>query len=291
VTAKRRHIVIILMLLSASLAAIIFRPLRDAGGFHIPSSSEASGARRMFASALSGGERKELGAASKEYGLRTRKVQEENWRGLSLAEVDENCQGRGTYLLRDETHALPVALMAPHRGADRRTGELTAMLFSEHPVAAAAWNSAPRRPGVDCNIGGDVTRVDTHFFTAFSLAFADRFPEGRIIQIHGFEKNLRKSAAARRADIIVSNGSDAPGEALLILADCLRENMPDYSVSVYPIDTNELGALQNRQGRALRASGFGGFTHIEISAELRRSLVEDPQLRASFARCLSVATQ
>jgi hypothetical protein len=279
------------MVLSVALAAIIFRPLRDAGGFHVPSKSEAAGAHRMFASAFSDGDEQALSAASAPFGLETKKVSENGWQGLRISETEESCEGRGAYLLRDDKAALPVVLMAPHRGADRWTGEITASLFSDHPFTAAAWNSAPRRASDECKAGGDVTRVETHFFTAFSLAFAEQFPHGRVIQIHGFEKELRTSGAGRAADMIISNGSDTPGDGLLNLADCLSHSFPEHNVRVYPLDVQELGATQNSQGQALREAGFAGFAHIEISNQLRRSFLDDPQMRASFAHCLAVGTK
>ncbi len=290
-TAQRRRIVIISMLVSATLAAILLRPLTDAGGFLTPSKSEAAGARRMFTSALTGLDAAAIAAVSQEYGLEARMVSESDWRGLRLTEPVNSCEGRGAYLLRDEANAIPVALMAPHRGADRWTGNIAAQLFDEHPFAAAAWNSAPRRSTGECKASGDVTRVKNHFFTSFSLAFASRFPHGRVVQLHGFEHRLRTSKSGSQADVILSNGSETPDDGLLGLAECLVNALPLHRISVFPFDTQELGALQNKQGQALRSAGFGGFVHIEISRELRKALTQDVALRASLAKCLAAGTK
>jgi hypothetical protein len=291
VTAERRRIVIVIMLVSTSLAAIFLRPLGDATGFHVPSKSEAAGAERMFASAMSAFDASSIAGAARGHGLAAQTVAEDGWQGLSIAENEDSCEGRGAYFLRDDADAAPVALMAPHRGADRWTGSIAALLFEEQRFAAAAWNTAPRRSTRDCKASGDVTRTETHFFTSFSLAFAKRFPDGRVVQLHGFDKKLRTTASGRRADIILSNGSETPDDSLLALADCLTEVLPLHKVRVFPLDTSELGALQNRQGQALRRAGFDGFVHIEIATGLRRILTSDARLRATFAACLIAGTQ
>ncbi len=289
--AKRRHFVMIAMLASTTLAAILFRPLGGAGNFHIPNSAEAVGARRMFATAIANVRTSAMPNASENYGFEARMVTESTWRGLSLTEPENACEGRGAYFLRSEGDTIPVALTAPHRGADRWTGNITAQLFEEHPFAAAAWNSAPRRSADDCNASGDVTRIESHYFTSFSLAFANRFPHGRVVQLHGFDSKLRVSASGSQADIILSDGSEAPSDGLLSLADCLANALPTHKIRVFPYDTSELGALQNRQGQALRKAGFAGFVHIEIVHELRRTLTQDAALRASFAQCLAAGTK
>jgi hypothetical protein len=245
----------------------------------------------MFATAMSGAEAGAIAEASQQFGLEARSVGKGDWQALRLAEPDDACEGKGVYLLRDEEDVAPVALMAPHRGADRWTGNIAAQLFDEHPFAAAAWNSAPRHASSECDTHGDVTRVPTHFFTSFSLAFASRFPQGRVVQLHGFDRKLRTSAAGRRADIIVSDGTESPSDGLLSLADCLGNALPLHVISAFPVDTPELGALHNRQGQALRNAGFDGFVHVEIASELRRSLTEDAQLRASLAQCLRTGVQ
>lgn len=284
---SRRHLlVIIAMVLAVTTLAMLLAPLRRAQGFHVPDAAEAAAAQAMFGNALRQGGVNEAGLAreASQFGLSAGRL--EFPEGLSLAETADDCAGRGAYLLRRGEGLIPVALVAPHRGADRETGPIAQQLFAESRFAAAAWNSAPRRPQRDCPHAGDVARAPTHYITAFSLAFAARYPGGRVVQLHGFERNLRSDAAARQADAIISNGSDVPSDRLLDFADCLTTAFPERRILVYPIETGELGALENAQGRALRAAGYQGFTHLELSAEFRAQLVVDPQLRARLAACL-----
>jgi hypothetical protein len=287
VTAPRRCLVLIAMVLLATTLAILLRPVRREGDFHVPSAGEALRAEAMFADLL-GRAAQGTGAAAAaragQFGLALHRPEQPAT--LALAEPEGACSGRGVYLLREGQDLLPVALVAPHRGADLMTGEIAAALFAEHAFAAAAWNSAPRRSAEGCGEGGDITREPTHYLTAFSQAFARLHPQGRIVQLHGFDAARRQGQAAMEADAIVSDGSSAPSERLLDLADCLSAAFPKRSVLVYPIDTDQLGATTNAQGRALRAAGFAGFAHLELSAAFRNTLVADPAERARLAACL-----
>ena len=286
-TAPRRRLVLIAMVLLATTLAFLLRPVRREGQFHVPSAGEARRAEAMFADLLgraARGEGADAVAQVGKFGLALRRPEQPT--ALALAEPEGACSGRGVYLLREGQGLLPVALVAPHRGADLRTGEIAGALFSEFPFTAAAWNSAPRRSGEGCAEGGDVTREPTHYLTAFSQAFARRHPQGRIVQLHGFDAARRQGQAAMEADAIVSDGSPAPSERLLDLAGCLSAAFPQRSVLVYPIDTDQLGATTNAQGRALRKAGFAGFAHLELSAGFRKDLEANATARARLAACL-----
>ena len=195
------------------------------------------------------------------------------------------CAGKGIYWLRDNG-GQPLAITAPHRGSDRHTGELATMLFLETGAKAAAWNSAPRNPTSECANAFDLAREVMHPFTAFSLAFAGTHPNGRVVQLHGFEGAKRDSDIARDAAMIVSNGTEQPGDAVLALADCLSIAFAPRKTLVYPIATNELGALTNAQGQVLREEGFDGFIHLEIAADLRAEMTQNDALRSRLAECL-----
>jgi hypothetical protein len=287
VTVPRRRLVIIAMVLLATTLAVLLRPVRREGDFHIPSAAETRRAEAMFADVLdhaAQGQGEIAAAQASGFGLSMqRPVMPES---LALAEPEGTCGGRGVYLLRDDIDALPVAIVAPHRGADLRTGEIAAALFAEYPFAAAAWNSAPRRSSAGCADGGDITREPTHYLTAFSQAFARRHPQGRIVQLHGFDPARRVDRAAMEADAIVSDGSRTPSQRLLDFAACMSAAFAGRSIQVFPIDTEELGATSNAQGQALRAAGYAGFVHLELSAAFRQELQADPAERARLAACL-----
>ena len=54
----------------------------------------------------------------------------------------------------------------------------------------------------------------------------------------------------------------------------------------FPEDTHALGATTNVQGRLLRAIPGAEFVHLELSAELRRSLATDPEQRRRLGTIL-----
>jgi hypothetical protein len=278
----RRWLLIIIMTFTAITLAALFRPLWQTKGFHVPSVAEARVAQALFSDALQSGHLPPKD--TKALGLFAKPVGEQ----LVLTEAKQNCQGRGGYVLRNSKDAVPVAITAPHRGSDRHSGTIAQLLYVEHPFAAVAWNSAPRHASERCPYGGDIAQTPTHYFTAFSLAFARHLPAGRVVQLHGFDQSRRKSRAAREADMIISDGSRKPAARLLNMANCMMQQFPHYKIAVYPIDTDELGATSNAQGQALRKQGFKGFTHVEMDAAVRVALVNDPAMRAQFAKCLSV---
>lgn len=205
-----------------------------------------------------------------------------------LREPDGACRGGGLYMIRSEaTAGPPLLISAPHRHADRLTGALTLRLFNELGAAAAAWNSVHRRASKsDCEGTTDLARLQRHPFTAFSMAFAAAYPDGRVVQIHGFDPRRRVSAAGRNADLILSSGSETVGRAVRAIAHCLRGDLPGWQVAVFPTDVRELGARKNAQGRQLRAAGFRGFVHVELAYRFRRKLMEDEELRRRFGNCL-----
>ncbi len=207
------------------------------------------------------------------------------FRGLAIDEPEGSCRGGGTYMLRSEPGLLPLLITAPHRGADRHTGPLAMAILVEGRAAAAGWNSVPRRSS--CKSGSsDLARIKLHPFTALSAGFALAYPNGRIVQVHGFDRNRRTTLAGKAASIILSNGSNRVSPAVRAVAECLRHSLPSESVAVFPTDVSELGALRNAQGRRLREIGFEGFVHAELSLALRERLINDSSLRRRFGACL-----
>lgn len=282
---KRSHVItgLAIMALSTGLAALLFPPLREAMGIAGNDPGGLSASKRLFDAALAG----ERAPTLDNTGLNVQPAPE-GWNGALYSERPGRCEGRGVYLVRSG-QVQPLAITAPHRGADRHTGSLAAQLFLESNAAAAAWNSAPRRPTPACPHALDLAKAPDHPFTAFALSFARRYPEGRMVQLHGFDRRKRAAAATGEAAMIVSNATMTPDPGLLDLADCLSVALDPAPVLVFPFEAKELGALTNAQGQALRQAGFGGFVHLEMSAELRQRLVADKGLRGRFIRCLSGA--
>ena len=207
--------------------------------------------------------------------------------GSVMLRDTRHCGSGGEYRLRKGA-AAPLAITAPHAFHDRGTGELAMHIFARSRAAVAARNTVARDGGDGCE-ALDVAREGEHLFTQFALGFSDRFPDGLVVQLHGFSGARRSSSRAEEAAAIISNGTPLPGSDTLDLADCLSRALAPRAVLVYPAETSELGAEDNAQGKALREAGGARFAHIELSADLREAMMSDELLIESFAACLEEA--
>ncbi len=209
--------------------------------------------------------------------------------GAAMAEFEGPCRGGGEYLLRSPAPDVRSLLVsAPHRGADRFTGPLAYSTFVEGHAAAAAWNTVPRNAGGCGAANSDLAHLERHPFTAFAIAFATTYPLGRVVQLHGFHPARRVTAAGRAATVILSNGSDEVTPAVRAVAQCLRRAFPGERIAIFPTDVSELGARSNVQGQRLRAGGFAGFVHVELSLRFRKQLTASDAMRRAFGSCLAV---
>lgn len=243
--------------------------------------------------------REQLVAKATAIGMSLRWIELRGVEVALLAEQAEQREGRGAFAFRVSAagqadsaadqgapvDTVPVLLQTPHRFADLKTGELSRLLFTEHPFNAAAWSTVHRNRTATDGGSTDLSRRDDSALIALSRSFARTAPDGFIVQLHGFGRSGRRTAAGHRVDLILSNGTRSPDAGLQRLFNCLSTTL-DAQVMLYPWDVAELGATRNPVGRALRAQGHTGFRHLELSRELRQQLLEDADQRAQLARCL-----
>ena len=233
-------------------------------------------AEDLFARTLAGCPQDSAGAWDA-LGWRSRQIELAGSSYLLLEEAPGERRGRGLFLLRCGPGPALV-LQAPHRHFDLDSGELVHRLAAEGRPAAVAWNSLHRREG-------DLARTPHSYFTALALAFARQYPQGRVVQLHGFARGKRTSPAGRSADLIVSAGSREPGPGFERTGRCLQAAIPG-AVRLFPAEVQELGGTTNAVGRRLREVGFPGFLHLEFSGRTRRHLLDDGSARAALLQCL-----
>lgn len=195
-----------------------------------------------------------------------------------IREQSDHKTGRGIYAVRVDT-AQALAIQAPHSGADRYTGEIALRLMQEGKAKAGAWRTVSRSKA-------DLAHLDGTYFQAFTRAFAQVFPTGQIIQLHGFEREKRAGRSAGDADIVLSDGTTTPPPHLTQVANCWKHEL-SIVVKRYPNEAKDLGAMNNAQARLLHSLGHAGFLHVEMSEETRARLQRDPVHRAAWLRCVT----
>ena len=197
---------------------------------------------------------------------------------------DKNKLGWGEYRFSKKIHNA-IALQAPHRYHDKHTGVIAKKLFTKGVVSSIALNSLPRYANSEeQNNLADLARLPHSFHSAYARAFAATFPQGKLIQLHGFSAAKRLTPQAQQAHIILSTGSVNRSEYLLQLQLC--QNKQGWKSVSYPHQTSELGATQNSIGILMRHLGHLGFTHIELNLPTRKALTTHNTKLNQFADCL-----
>ena len=261
------------------LLAALGDPLAEArgGDYRRPRQDDLRRSRELFLRSLRASDPEPLAASWRQVGFDLAEVSSEHgiW---SLGESSDRREGRGFYLFRSGL-ARAVAFEAPHGvpSDDMLTGELALALFEHSGAKAAAWSTVPRE-------SVDLAHTDRSVFQEFTLAFAEEFADGMVIQIHGFRRDRRESPKGQQSDAILSYGTRRPPPELERTAECLGRAL-ETPVGYFP-DVPELGALTNEQGRGLRAVDGPTFLHLELSYLLRKRLAAQSEDLESLAKCL-----
>lgn len=195
----------------------------------------------------------------------------------TVQELPKSRHGRGYFAINPQAKNNWL-LQAPHADSDLHTGKIASRLFLTGAFRAAQWNTVHRDVS-------DMAHSPDTYWQAYTQAFAELYPEGKIIQIHGFDQDNRKSEEGSNSDMILSAGNKNPPDWLQQTASCLKKAMPLH-VSLYPFDVKELGGTKNVQGQLLMVMGYGGFVHIEMSGPMRMELLNNAETRKRFIACL-----
>ncbi len=208
---------------------------------------------------------------------------------VGLREAESPCRGNGVYLLNMNNPG-PLVIQAPHAYHDLYTGTITAGMMRDG-VAILAWNSAKRdakskRPGAHA----DLARQSDSLFVALTRAMIKSAPDGRLVQIHGFNNQRRRTEAGATAAVILSSGTRWGTRSVDFISRCLQSIIAG-PILIYPTEVTELGATTNFHGQALRRHGHEGFVHIEINRPTRERLKSDSSLLTRFSACLGNETK
>lgn len=203
---------------------------------------------------------------------------------LIISEINKPYLGLGMFVINPYSQSEDM-LQAPHAYHDFKTGKISIKLFVENKLKALAINTVKRfyfsKNG--SKISADMANLKTSLFVAFSRAYVSEYMRGRIIQLHGFNANKRSST--RAVDFILSSGTKAYSQKLIMQKNCIRHNVSTQSY-IYPLDIRVLGGTKNSIGNSVREMGFSGFEHIEVSLPLRKKLNRSIKSRYQLSRCL-----
>lgn len=254
------------------------------GEYREPTPQELSVVEQLFPQMLKGDRSAGLVDRWAKIGMRVI-VADHDGRDYTVLMEDENHKyGRGFFVF-PEASKQPIGLFVPHRFTDELTGVIGLSMAFEGSFSVIAWNTVKRRGGGRPAMYWDMGKLRHTYFVALTKAFAQVFPDGYHVQIHGYVTGKRRTAAGNESDAIVSGGVVHPRPAIYRLRDCLQEK-GFGKVSVYPTDVRELGATKNVSGIVLREMGNRGFVHIEMNVELRERLKDRPEARRGFTECL-----
>lgn len=178
-------------------------------------------------------------------------------------------------------------LQVPHAFFDLHTREIGTNWFesSEDTIPRPdiiMFNSEHRHETEN----SDMSRITLSLFTAVTEAFIEMQKSVRIIQIHAFNPNRRKSDSGADSDIILSSGTLFPNPGMLTMQSCLRDNGGLLARS-YGRDVFELGATINPVGRLINGATNHqvSFLHIELSTLTRKALIAQ-DIPNEAIRCL-----
>lgn len=192
---------------------------------------------------------------------------------LIIKEKRSDQTGKGVYIF-NLSKPSEVVIEAPHRPSDLRTGPLAIQLMEEGLFLAAALNTVQRKKA-------NFTREEMTYFNAFTEAFGKAYPQGNIIQLHGFDEKSHEPIT----DLILSATTVSPPPLFYHYAECLKK-LP-IKISLFPGDINGLGGVKNINAKKFRAAKSKGlFLHLEMGITLREKLKNNKEFRKTFFKCL-----
>ena len=252
--------------------------------YQAPSREIMFQAERLFSRLLSGPLTPTLKASAEKLGFT---VVEANkaFPYIALYTAENRRLGWGAYFIRERTDS-SILLQVPHQFYDRHTAKFALAHLRNSNLKALNLNLVPRyyKNSADKRYNADLAHRKDNLFLSFARAFSSHYVAGYVLQLHGFSKDKRKTLAGKSADIILSNGTSWITHPINKLQPCFSQ-LASWHVKRYPLDVGELGATRNETGKTLRQLSHLNFIHIELSAVVRKQLLNSPSLQNKFWLC------
>ncbi|GAB4540778.1 MAG: hypothetical protein Fur0020_10110 [Thermodesulfovibrionia bacterium] len=273
-------ILILLLIPSHGYPDEAYKLLMDASkdaDYSVPSMDELGDAERLFERLFNGMLDANTRRLSSALGLKLMELRQGGNDLVVIKEEDDKRMGRGFFIFRMGSHK-GIAIQIPHAFSDIHTRKIGYRVFLDTNAHAIAFNTIKRDKA-------DMAHIENSYFIAFAKAFAKTHPSGYVVQLHGFSKGKRVTASGKRADVIISPGRAVTTPITMGIYNCLKDGM-DVEVSLYSHEARELGGKKNSTGVTLSRMGYDGFVHIEMSKELRDTLIKDEDRLKGLERCI-----
>lgn len=255
------------------------------GVYKTMTSEETDQIQALFEKTFATNDLAALGQAWAPYGYEVIPLDDTNKSFVLKEQIDQQ-RGRGFYYFNKNANN-KIVIQAPHQPSDEKTGKIAEQIINKLPIYAGGWNTVRRKTIVDnITVDSDLAHLERSYFMSFSQAFAKLNPDGKILQLHGFEQGKRVSALASSADMIISSGTLSPPSWFSDYTDCLKVSLNRNNIYIFPTEVKDLGALKNTIAKQLDQMGFKGFIHIEMSKDLRMDMIRAQNLSLFLVKCL-----
>ena len=269
----------------------LLQKAQSGGTYLSPGQEELIQANILFKHLLKGEFEEEHQKKWEQLGFELREIHEGQTAYLMLTEHPSQKTGRGAYLFPKVNRGSHVLLQMPHSFKDLYTGEIGRELALEGTFAGAAWNTVSRNFTANGrHVNADFSRLFNTYFAALARAFIEQYPDGYLLQLHGYARENRKTRAGSQSDMIISTGTGFPGPWVQNMDSCLERAFA-VNVGVYPLEVRELGATKTSIGVIHQHMGHQGFLHIEMSKAIRVMMRKNASSRKKLFTCIQKVLQ
>ena len=208
-------------------------------------------------------------------------------------EKEDRKEGRGFFMFSENPYCGKIAIEAPHRFCDRKTGRIAYQLMFTGYYTAGAWNTVNRyQTNNNVESSSDMAHNPNTFFNSYTRAFLNTMPLNSVmIQLHGFyaKKHIYKNSYP---SVVLSEGTNKPTHNFMLYADIIKKVL-HTKVFIYPDDNLELlSAKRNISAETFKNHSRGQiFIHFEMSNDIRKLLLKDKELRYKLSEKLSSVVQ
>ena len=208
---------------------------------------------------------------------------------IVVYEKQERKEGRGFFMFCKNPHGKKMAIEAPHRFFDRKTGRVGYLLMLTGYYTAGAWNTVHRyQTPNNVEQSSDMAHNPDTFFNSFTRAFLNTMPtDSAMIQLHGFNtKNHIYNNSY--PSMVLSEGRSKPTPHFMLYADTIKKVL-NTKVFIYPDDDLEtLSAKENISAETFEKQSKGQiFIHFEMNNDIRKLLLNNKKIRYKLSKKLS----